>query len=106
MRLHPDQSQAVFTVSFYRKCHHFRHSLSLQQQPDDSADEIFTHLVSVMVALSGFNLSVSSFLSLTMSRLSIAGPPSLSRNFSCSPGIDFRAEFYFRLGAGPLNLAA
>jgi hypothetical protein len=39
----------------------------------------------MMAALSGFDLAVSPFLNLAMSRLSIAGFPFQSLSLSCSP---------------------
>jgi hypothetical protein len=60
----------------------------------------------MMAALSGFDLAVSPFLNLAMSRLSIAGFPFQSLSLSCSPETNIRADFCSRLGAGQLNLAA
>jgi hypothetical protein len=59
-----------------------------------------------MAALSWFYLAALPFLSLAVSWLIIANRPSHCLNFSHSPGIEIRAEFFFRLGAGPLNFAA
>jgi len=42
-RFHPTQSQAAYTVGTCSQCCHWKHRPSLQQQPDDFADEIFTH---------------------------------------------------------------
>jgi hypothetical protein len=54
----------------------------------------------ILAALFGRYLSVSSFLSLATLRMSIAGHPLLSLNFSRSPETDFRADFYSRIEAG------
>jgi hypothetical protein len=60
----------------------------------------------IMAVLSGINLAVSPFLNLALSGLIIANLPLHCLNFSRSPGNKIRADFFFRLGAGPLNLSA